>query len=163
VKYLTTSTKAAEESLSLVREQYNVGKTDFNRVLNVEQLLTQQEDQLAVAEGRRVPESGSRSTSPGRRWQIRLENEGQESEEAAEEISGEEMPKTTPLQEKHERPTRNRRRPIRPKKRNPRSCRSLTRLKARRQGDARDGFVPGPDSNSSERKWKPMKHTAESK
>jgi NodT family efflux transporter outer membrane factor (OMF) lipoprotein len=51
VKYLTTSTAAATESLGLVRDQYNAGKTDFNRVLNVEQLLTQQQDQLAVAQG----------------------------------------------------------------------------------------------------------------
>ncbi len=51
VKYLTTSTQAASESLGLVRDQYNAGKTDFNRVVNVEQLLTQQEDQLAVSQG----------------------------------------------------------------------------------------------------------------
>jgi NodT family efflux transporter outer membrane factor (OMF) lipoprotein len=51
VKYLATSTAAATESLGLVRDQYNAGKTDFNRVLNVEQLLTQQQDQLAVAQG----------------------------------------------------------------------------------------------------------------
>ena len=48
VRYLATSVRAADESLSLVRIQYNEGKTDFNRVVNVEQLLTQQEDQLAV-------------------------------------------------------------------------------------------------------------------
>ncbi len=51
VKYLAESTEAASQSLDLVRSQYNEGKTDFNRVLNVEQLLTQQEDQLAVAQG----------------------------------------------------------------------------------------------------------------
>ena len=51
VKYLATSADAATESLELVRRQYNEGQTDFNRVLNVEQLLTQQEDQLAVAQG----------------------------------------------------------------------------------------------------------------
>jgi NodT family efflux transporter outer membrane factor (OMF) lipoprotein len=51
VKYLATSTQAATESLGLVRDQYNAGKTDFNRVLTVEQLLSQQEDLLAVAQG----------------------------------------------------------------------------------------------------------------
>ena len=51
VKYLATSAQAANESLGLVRDQYNAGKTDFNRVVNVEQLLTQQQDQLAVAQG----------------------------------------------------------------------------------------------------------------
>ncbi len=51
VKYLATSAQAATDSLGLVRDQYNAGKTDFNRVVNVEQLLTQQQDQLAVAQG----------------------------------------------------------------------------------------------------------------
>ena len=37
--------------MGLVPNQYNAGKTDFNRVVNVEQLLTQQQDQLAVAQG----------------------------------------------------------------------------------------------------------------
>ena len=39
VKYLATSAEAATQSLDLVRLQYKEGQTDFNRVLNVEQLL----------------------------------------------------------------------------------------------------------------------------
>ena len=37
-----------------MRLQYKEGQTDFNRVLNVEQSLTQQEDQLAVARSHRA-------------------------------------------------------------------------------------------------------------
>ena len=40
VKFLAESVVAATQSLDLVRSQYNEGKTDFNRVLSVEQLLT---------------------------------------------------------------------------------------------------------------------------
>jgi outer membrane protein TolC len=72
VRYLTTSVRAAEESLSLVRIQYNEGKTDFNRVVNVEQLLTQQEDQLAVAQGSVGQNLVSLYKALGGGWQIRL-------------------------------------------------------------------------------------------
>jgi NodT family efflux transporter outer membrane factor (OMF) lipoprotein len=85
VKYLETSTKAAKESLELVRIQYDQGKTDFNRVLNVEQLLTQQEDQLAVSQGSVAQNLVLLYKALGGGWQIRLGNDEQESEEAAEE------------------------------------------------------------------------------
>jgi NodT family efflux transporter outer membrane factor (OMF) lipoprotein len=73
VKFLTTSTKAATESVELVRNQYDAGKTDFNRVLTVEQALTQQEDQLAVAEGTVVQSLVQIYKALGGGWQIRLE------------------------------------------------------------------------------------------
>ena len=73
MKYLTTSTKAAEESLDLVRDQYVNGKTDFNRVINVEQLLTQQEDQLAVAQGAVANNLVLLYKALGGGWQFRLE------------------------------------------------------------------------------------------
>jgi NodT family efflux transporter outer membrane factor (OMF) lipoprotein len=72
VKYLRTSTKAAEESLTLVRAQYEGGKTDFNRVLTVEQLLTQQEDQLAVARGTVAQNLILLYRALGGGWQIRF-------------------------------------------------------------------------------------------
>jgi NodT family efflux transporter outer membrane factor (OMF) lipoprotein len=72
VKYLGTSAKAAEESLGLVRDQYNAGKTDFNRVISVEQLLTQQQDQLAVAQGTVVTNLVLLYKALGGGWQIRL-------------------------------------------------------------------------------------------
>ena len=72
MKFLATSTDAATQSLDLVRIQYNEGKTDFNRVLNVEQLLTQQEDQLAVARGAVAKNLILVYKSIGGGWQIRL-------------------------------------------------------------------------------------------
>jgi NodT family efflux transporter outer membrane factor (OMF) lipoprotein len=72
VKYLATSTKSAEESVGLVRDQYNAGKTDFNRVLIVEQQLTQQQDALAVAQGLVVQSLIQLYKALGGGWQIRL-------------------------------------------------------------------------------------------
>jgi NodT family efflux transporter outer membrane factor (OMF) lipoprotein len=72
VQYLTTSTQAAEQSLGLVRDQYDAGKTDFNRVLNVEQLLVQQQDQLAVARGNVAQNLVLLYKALGGGWQIRL-------------------------------------------------------------------------------------------
>ena len=72
VKYLATSTNAAAESLGLVRDQYNAGKTDFNRVLNVEQFLTQQQDQLAVAQGAVANNLVLLYKALGGGWQIRF-------------------------------------------------------------------------------------------
>ena len=75
VKYLATSTKAAEESVGLVRDQYNAGKTDFNRVLIVEQQLTQQQDALAVSQGLVVQSLIQLYKALGGGWQIRLGEE----------------------------------------------------------------------------------------
>ena len=72
VKFLAESVTAAAQSLDLVRSQYNEGKTDFNRVLNVEQLLTQQEDQLAVSQGSVAQNLVLVYKSIGGGWQIRL-------------------------------------------------------------------------------------------
>jgi NodT family efflux transporter outer membrane factor (OMF) lipoprotein len=83
VKFLATSVTASQESLDLVRTQYNEGKTDFNRVLSVEQLLTQQEDQLAVAQGAVATNLITVYKSLGGGWQIRL-SEDAAAEQAAE-------------------------------------------------------------------------------
>lgn len=72
VKYLAESTTAAEQSLGLVRDQYEAGHTDFNRVLTVEQTLTQQEDQLAVAQGTVAQGLIQLYKALGGGWQIRL-------------------------------------------------------------------------------------------
>jgi outer membrane protein TolC len=74
VKFLTVSTHAAEQSVELVRIQYDEGKTDFNRVLTVEQALAQQQDQLAVAEGSVVQNLVQIYKALGGGWQIRLDN-----------------------------------------------------------------------------------------
>ncbi|MCX7427671.1 MAG: efflux transporter outer membrane subunit [Planctomycetia bacterium] len=51
VRWLKEGTLAAQKSLELVQTQYQGGTTDFNRVLTVQQTLTQQQDSLAVAQG----------------------------------------------------------------------------------------------------------------
>ena len=76
VKYLKQSTDAAAQSLGLVEELYQADKTDFNRVFNVQQLLTQQEDQLAVAEGNVARNLIQLYRALGGGWQIRLGGEG---------------------------------------------------------------------------------------
>jgi outer membrane protein TolC len=74
VNFLTASTRAAEQSVELVRSQYDAGKTDFNRVLTVEQALTQQQDQLAVARGSVVQYLVQIYKALGGGWQLRLDN-----------------------------------------------------------------------------------------
>ena len=76
LKFLTASTRAAEESVGLVRSQYDAGKTDFNRVLIVEQALSQQQDQLAATEGSVVQNLVQIYKALGGGWQIRLDNSG---------------------------------------------------------------------------------------
>jgi NodT family efflux transporter outer membrane factor (OMF) lipoprotein len=72
VKYLAESTTAAEQSVGLVRAQYDAGHTDFNRVLTIQQTLTQQQDQLAVAEGLVAQNLVLLYKALGGGWQIRL-------------------------------------------------------------------------------------------
>ena len=94
VKFLVTSVTASQESLDLVRTQYNEGKTDFNRVLNVEQLLTQQEDQLAVAQGSVATNLITVYKSLGGGWQIRLSEGASAAESTAAPAAG---PATEPI------------------------------------------------------------------
>jgi outer membrane protein TolC len=84
VKYLAVSTAAATESVELVRDQYDAGKTDFNRVLTVEQQLTQQEDTLASAQGSVVQSLVQLYKALGGGWQIRLWGNGTPSDAATE-------------------------------------------------------------------------------
>jgi len=72
VKALRRSAQAAAESLDLVQLQYNEGKADFNRVFNVQQALTQQQDLLAVAEGDVGKYLILLYKALGGGWQIRL-------------------------------------------------------------------------------------------
>jgi NodT family efflux transporter outer membrane factor (OMF) lipoprotein len=73
VRFLTASTRAAEQSVQLVRSQYDAGKTDFNRVLVVEQALAQQQDQLALTVGAVVQNLVDIYKALGGGWQIRLD------------------------------------------------------------------------------------------
>jgi NodT family efflux transporter outer membrane factor (OMF) lipoprotein len=104
VKFLVKSTSAAEQSVELVREQYNEGKTDFNRVLTIEQSLTQQQDQLAVARGSVANSLVALYKALGGGWQIRLHDAAsptslpaEPSDEPADEVVAEPAAiKTTP-------------------------------------------------------------------
>jgi outer membrane protein TolC len=72
VKSLQESVAAAKESLALVSLQYSNGKVDFNRVFIVQVFLTQQQDQLAVAQGAVAQSLIQLYRALGGGWQIRL-------------------------------------------------------------------------------------------
>ena len=83
VKSLADSATAAEQSLELVRSQYDAGKTDFNRVLNVEQSLNLQQDLLAVAQGSVATNLALLYRALGGGWQIRLGEQSSEPDGAS--------------------------------------------------------------------------------
>lgn len=72
VRYLRQSVVAARESVELVTMQYAAGKVDFNRVFNIQQTLTQQEDQLAAAQGSVALNLVQLYKALGGGWQIRF-------------------------------------------------------------------------------------------
>ncbi len=72
VKWLLQSTDSARESVELVSQQYREGKVDFNRVFDVQELLTQQQDQLAIAQGAVDQNLIQLYRALGGGWQIRL-------------------------------------------------------------------------------------------
>lgn len=69
---LRQASDAAEESRDLVNELYQGGKADFNRVFVAELALTQQQDQLAIAEGEIAQSLVDIYRSLGGGWEIRL-------------------------------------------------------------------------------------------
>jgi outer membrane protein TolC len=75
VKWLAQSTDAARESVELVLRQYREGRVDFNRVFSVQELLTRQQDQLAIAQGSVDQNLIQLYRSLGGGWQIRLYTE----------------------------------------------------------------------------------------
>jgi NodT family efflux transporter outer membrane factor (OMF) lipoprotein len=74
VESLQRSADASRESVDLVSSQYREGIVDFNRVFNVQQFLTQQQDQLAVAEGSVAQSMIQLYRALGGGWQVRLNN-----------------------------------------------------------------------------------------
>jgi NodT family efflux transporter outer membrane factor (OMF) lipoprotein len=74
VKWLTQSANAARESVDLVSQQYREGTVDFNRVFSNQELLTQQQDQLAIAVGLVDQNLIELYRALGGGWQIRLAN-----------------------------------------------------------------------------------------
>jgi NodT family efflux transporter outer membrane factor (OMF) lipoprotein len=82
VKFLAQSVAAARESVEIVSEQYRQGTVDFNRVFNIQQTLTQQEDQLAVAEGTVAQSLIQLYKALGGGWQLRLDDDALQFAEA---------------------------------------------------------------------------------
>ncbi len=72
LKAMVRSADAARQSVEIVMAQYREGAVDFNRVSNVQQFLTQQQDQLAVAEGSVAQNLIELYRALGGGWQIRL-------------------------------------------------------------------------------------------
>ena len=71
---LSQAADAARESVDLVMLQYREGTVDFNRVFDIQRFLTQQQDQLAVAQGSVDQNLILLYRSLGGGWQIRLGN-----------------------------------------------------------------------------------------
>ncbi len=69
---LAESAENARQSVELVLSQYREGTVDFDRVFNTQQFLTQQQDQLAVAEGAVAQNLIQLYTALGGGWQIRF-------------------------------------------------------------------------------------------
>ncbi len=69
---LAESTQWGDQSLDLAERLYYEGQTDFNRVFNVQQLLTQQQDLLAQAQGSVATNLILLYKALGGGWQIRL-------------------------------------------------------------------------------------------
>ena len=74
VHSLKQSAEAANQSVELVTSQYHEGIVDFNWVFNAQRFLTQQQDQLALAEGSVVQNMIQLYAALGGGWQIRLGN-----------------------------------------------------------------------------------------
>jgi outer membrane protein TolC len=69
---LAESTNWGNQSLDLAEQLYYQGQTDFNRVFNVQQSLTQQQDLLAQAQGAVATNLILLYKALGGGWQIRL-------------------------------------------------------------------------------------------
>jgi NodT family efflux transporter outer membrane factor (OMF) lipoprotein len=66
--------EASRQSTETVMEQYNAGTVDFNWVFTVQRELTQQQDQLALAEGSVAQYMIQLYKALGGGWQVRLGN-----------------------------------------------------------------------------------------
>jgi NodT family efflux transporter outer membrane factor (OMF) lipoprotein len=92
VKHLAAGVEASKQSLELVQSQYQEGKADFNRVLDIERILTQQEDQWSVARGSVSQNLTLLYKALGGGWQIRLEDAESPDEEAPADVEPVETP-----------------------------------------------------------------------
>lgn len=100
VRSIAESADAARKSVELVMSQYQEGIVDFNRVFNVQQFLTQQQDQLAVVEGSVAQNLIQLYRALGGGWQIRLNPAASQPFVLSEEpLTVVPLPKTTPTQQ----------------------------------------------------------------
>ena len=76
VTVLRDSVAASSRSVEIVSLEYKVGKSDFNRVFNLQTLLTQEQDRLAVAYSDVARGLISLYRALGGGWQIRLNGPG---------------------------------------------------------------------------------------
>lgn len=73
VRVLQVSVQAAKRSVEIVTEQYKAGTADFNRVFNIQALLTQEQDGLAQAQSAVALGLVLLYRNLGGGWQLRLE------------------------------------------------------------------------------------------
>ena len=90
--------RAAERSVEIALEQYKQGATDFNRVANLQTVLTLQQDRLAETQGSVANSLIAINKALGGGWQIRYGNRGLERLPAApERLEGEELDMLPPV------------------------------------------------------------------
>ena len=70
VEALERSVSAAQKSVELVKELYEIGLTDFQNVLDMQRALTNQQDQLAESQGRVAKNLVRIYTSLGGGWSV---------------------------------------------------------------------------------------------
>ena len=70
VEALERSVSAAQKSVELVKELYEIGRTDFQNVLDMQRALTNQQDQLAESRGRVAKNLVRIYTSLGGGWSV---------------------------------------------------------------------------------------------
>lgn len=75
IRQLDNSVKNAREAVRVTQVKYREGEIDFNRVFTVEQLLTGQQDQLAVAQGDLANSVVQLYRAVGGGWELRLDPE----------------------------------------------------------------------------------------
>ena len=70
VEALERSVSAAQKSVELVKELYEIGLTDFQNVLDMQRALTNQQDQLAESQGRVAKNLVRIYTALGGGWSV---------------------------------------------------------------------------------------------
>jgi outer membrane protein TolC len=72
IDLLQGSVQQAQEAARVTQLKYQEGQIDFNRVFVIEQLLVQQQDQLAISQGNSATSLIELYRAMGGGWEIRL-------------------------------------------------------------------------------------------